>query len=139
MKEIDCAKVFAAQLKKVRPKQSKGRPGFCADPGASSSVIGVKELNRIWAIAGKRASNMERSSGRFRFASASFNSLGRAQLPLQTPRHALPMQVALGVAPADMPALLGLGALDEHSLHRDAVANRLAKRAALEGKRHADG
>ena len=132
-KEFDFQGICILSLEK-QAKQGRRRPGFCAGAGAPLCAIGVKDLNRTWARssnASKRMPQIERSSSGFRFAGAALNSLGRISLPLKTPRRALPIFIALDATQADMPALLGLNALGEHSLCADAAANRLAKRVAL--------
>lgn len=141
--EEDFSSICASDLRKIA-KQRRARPGFCADAGTAPPVIGVKELNRLWPNEAKttqRLPRLDKPNSRFRFADAACNSLGRIQLPLRAPRRVLPILAALGVAPADAPASLGLDALDEYSLYPGAVMNRLVKRAALanESRKYVDG
>ena len=89
------------QLRKKRQIQFEERPGFCIDTGASLSVIGIKELHRVWSRMKRRLPELKKSNSRFRFADASFKSLGRAKLPLQTLKHVFPILVVLEVVPAD--------------------------------------
>jgi len=75
------------------------RPGFCIDTGAPASVIGLKEVRRIANNAGKRE-KLRPSNKRFRFADATFDSLGKIFLPLATPNGSMPIYVEMDVVAA---------------------------------------
>lgn len=55
---------------------------------------------------------MEKSRRSSRFAEAAFGSLSAVELPLATPYGFLPIEVAMDVVSADIPALFGLEVLD---------------------------
>ena len=74
-----------------------------------------------------------KSSRRFRFGDSVFQSLGRISLPLTTPSGIPDKYVQMDVVSADVPALVGLDFLDNHSLMVDTVTNRLTKRVILKG------
>lgn len=112
-----------------RPSQGRLRPGFCVDTGAPTSVIGLKELRRIFNQLGRRLPILRHSPKRFQFADASFDSLGKIDLPLATPAGIQAIFVTLDVVSADVPALLGLDILDSHHFVADTVSNRLVKRS----------
>ena len=109
------------------------------DTGAPSSAIGMKELRRLSSLYGKQLFRLLRSFKQFRFAGASFTSLGRVDLPLATPSHFRPVFVTVDVVSADVPALLGLDVLEAESLVADTVLTRLTKRIVLRGLRNENG
>ena len=95
-------------------EKRKRRPvGFCVDIGAPKSVVGYKEIKRIFARQGLRLGKLENSSSRFRFADTTFQSHGQVTIPLATSPGVPPIQVPLDVVSADIPALLGLDILDK--------------------------
>lgn len=103
-------------------RKHRNRPGFCIDTGAPTSVIGIKELRRIFGKFGRRLQGLLGSDRRFRFADAVFESLGRIDLPLATPNGIPTVFLSLDVVSADVPALLGF-VLDHFSLTPDTVQN----------------
>ena len=103
------------------------RPGFCMDIGAPSSHIGLRELKRIHFAAGMKRKQLKKSKRRFRFGDSVLQSLGRTNLPLETPIGMSDKYVQMDVVSADVPALVGLDFLDYHSLLVDTVTNRLTK------------
>ena len=110
---------------------------FCTDIGAPRSVVGVKEMNRIFGALKSRAPTLNPSRNRFRFADAVYNSLGQIKLPLLTPPGQPTIDVILYVVTADIPSLLGMDLLDKESLTPCTVMNRLVKR--LPDKNSKDG
>ena len=80
--------------------------GLCVDTGAPASVVGLKELSRIFQTRGKGLPRLRRSTNRFRFADSCFNSLGQIDLPLATPSDIPPMQVTqMPYPPTSLPYL----------------------------------
>lgn len=132
---VDCTEQCVTSLSCCKGK----RPGFCVDTGAPSSVIGLKELRRIANVYGRRLIRLRKSLKRFRFADASFNSLGQVEIPLATPGHLKPIYVNLDVVSADVPALLGLDILDTESLFPDTAMNQLTKKIILDNITDQDG
>ena len=106
-------------------------PSFCIDTGAPLSVIGLKELRRVFSGIGKRLKGLRPSHRRFKFADAAYGSLGCIDLPLATPSGINTIYVSTDVVAADVPALLGLSTLDQHSLLVDTVMNKLSKREVI--------
>jgi len=104
-------------------KDKRNRPGFCIDTGAPTSVVGLTEVRRIANSARKRL-KLRSSSKRFRFADATFDSLGRVFLPLATPCGVMAIYVPIDVVAADIPALMGLDVMDQHKLYVNTVTNR---------------
>lgn len=116
----------------ITSTKGRSRPiGFCADTGAPRSVIGMKEFKRIRNQLGLRSMNIKPSKCGFKFANATYSSLGSIQLPLYTPPGIPTIIVEMEIVPADIPALLGLDVLDEHQLTVDTVFNILAKRSQI--------
>lgn len=101
---------------------------ICTDIGAPRSVIGVKQVNRIFNSQGARRPALKRSNHRFRFADSVLKSLGIVTLPLKTPHGQKTIDVELDVVATDIPALLGMDLLDRKSRTPCTVTNRLVKR-----------
>ena len=133
--DIELTSVFISKLseevKKTRSSRA-GIPGFCVDIGAPKSCIGLKELKSVFASFGRRIPQLKWSPNRFRFADTSYDSLGKASLPLATPPGKPTIFVEVDVVKADIPALLGLDVLDREFLMADTVANRLTKRGVAQ-------
>ena len=100
------------------------QPGFCIDTGAPSSVIGFKKLRRIASRSDRRLISFKR----FRFAKASFQSLGRVDISQLTPNYIPPIYVIMDIVAVDVPALLGSDIIDMHSFLPDTVLNCPRKR-----------
>ena len=98
--------VLASETKSRRPI------GLCCDTGAPKSVVGTKELNRIFSALGMHRRKLQGSHHRFRFADITFESRGRVSLTLRTPPGIPAVIVELDVVEADIPALLGMDILD---------------------------
>lgn len=105
-------------------------PAFCLDTGAPRSVIGLSEARKLANSVRKRL-RLQTSRRRFRFADATFDSLGLLSLPLATPPGIPTIFVTLDVISAEIPALLGLDILDCHSMYIDTVQNLLVKCTVL--------
>lgn len=60
--------------------------------------------------------------------------MGTTNLPLLVPAVVSYIHITLKVVPADIPALLGLDALDLHFIIADTVPNRLAKKSIHRNK-----
>lgn len=120
-------------MKQTRSTRA-GTPGFCVDIGAPKSCIGLKELKYVFRQLGRRVPNLKWSTNRYRFADTSYESLGKASLPLATPLCKLTILVEMDVVNADIPALLGLDVLDREALMADTVANRLTKRCLAQNE-----
>ena len=60
-----------------------------------------------------------KSHKKFRFADASFESLGRVKIPLVTPSGVPPVYFTLDVVSANVPVLLGMDVLDSEDLVAD--------------------
>lgn len=114
-------------------KKRCSRPGFLVDIGAPLLVVGIKEVRRIVDRERKRMKPLRRSQRQFCFAQTDFESLGVIDLPLATPPGIPTIYVTCDVILPDVPALLGLSALDAHSVTADTVSNRLIKRVFLDG------
>ena len=67
----------------------------------------------------------------FRFADATFKSLGRVDIPLATPTGVGNIYVPMDVVSADVPGLLGLDILDKYKMTHDTVCKRLVKKTVL--------
>lgn len=102
--------------------------GFCVDIGAPRSVVGLKELHRIFNKIGLRRPTLRRSNNRFRFADATYESLGITVIKLDVPINQSPVYVELDVVSADIPALMGMDVLDRESLTPCTISNQLMKR-----------
>ena len=126
-------------VKDFRRNSTYKRPGFCVDTGAPSSVIGLKELRRLPASFGRHLLRLKKSHKQFRFADASFESLGHIKIPLGTPPGVSPVYISLEVVSADVPALLGMDVLDAESLVADPCSNELKKRIVLQNIEGTDG
>lgn len=98
------------------------------DTGAPQSVIGRKELNRIFNKNGIHDVRIIPSNKSFRFVDTSFKYLGRVQIELETPLVALTVQVCLDIVQVDIPALLEMDVLDKEVLTPCLISNRLGKR-----------
>lgn len=105
------------------------------DIGAPRSVFGLKEARRIFNRIG-RSLQLRPSSRSFRFADSLYESLGVVKMPLETPPGIPSISVPLDVISADVPALLGLDVMDNHSLTPCTVSNRLIRRKVLDNKTH---
>ena len=132
--DVDATRIHVTKLSNDRHHRSSF--GFCTDIGAPKSVIGRKELNRIFAEQNMRPSSLSKSPFKnpFRFAGNTFESLVQNSIQLKTPFGVAPVYVQLDVFQADIPALLGMDVLDRESLMADTVANRLIKRTRLKHK-----
>ena len=121
---------------RIRTNGAAIYPGFCIDIGAPKSVIGRKELGKIFLQQKIRVPNIQKSevTHRFRFADKLFDSLGKVSLFLSTPKGIPPICVELDVVQADIPALLGMDILDREGLIADTVAGRLTKRVRTQSK-----
>lgn len=108
--------------------------GFCVDIGAPRSVVGTHELSRLLRHLGRQRGLLKPSINSFRFADTVYESLGTVVLPLSTPRHVRTIQVELDVVSANVPALLGLDAMDAHSVTPCTVTNSLVKRVMVNGR-----
>lgn len=80
--QIDMSKTFIESLASEL-KQSLAF-GFCVDIGAPRSVVGPKTLNCILTANGTYQRRILPSSDRFRFADATYDSLGTVVAPLFT-------------------------------------------------------
>lgn len=118
----------------VDPLDSSRPVGFCVDIGAPRSVVGELELTRLLKHLGRRRGTLRNSKNSFRFADAVYESLGTIFIPLRTPRHVKAIPVELDVVTANVPALLGLDAMDGHCLTPCTVSNTLVKRVVKNGK-----
>ena len=85
----------------------------------------------------RRRMKLRPSTKSFRFADATYKSLGRLDLPLATPNGVTNIDVTLDVVAADVPTLLGLDVLDHHCLTADTVCNELVKKTII--RRDGDG
>ena len=126
-KDVDATSIFVTKL--VDESKHRLISGFCVDIGAPKSVIGHKELKKIFSRLGRRVKKLKTSFNRFRFADTTFKSLGQVSIPLATPPGRPPISVTMDVVPVDIPPLLGLDVLDRESLIADTVANQLTKRS----------
>ena len=117
----------------INDSKVSSRPlGFCADIGAPRSVVGMKELHHIFAET-HLTSRQRKSNHSFRFGNSVHQSLGIITLPLKTPDMMKDILVDLDIVSADIPALLGLDAMDRESLTPCTVSNTLIKKAKLMG------
>lgn len=112
-----------------------GRPiGFCIDIGTPRSVIGKQELSRLLHYLGGRGRKLRPSMNSFRFVDTVYESLGTTVFPLRTTSHVDTILVKIDVVGTNVPALLGLDAMDEHSLTPCIVTNMLVQRVVKNGK-----
>lgn len=88
----------------------------------------MEEFKRIRGQIGLHNMKIRPSKCGFKFANATYSSLGSIELPLHTTPSIPTIIVNMEIVPADVPALLGLDVLDEHQLTVDTVINILAKR-----------
>ena len=128
--DVDATKIHLSRLKDAK-LMKRPLPAFCVDIGAPKSIFGRKELNRIFVSQGISLKPLLGSRNRFRFADATFKSIGRVKIPLATLPGIPAIPVTMDVVDADIPALLGLDALDKEFLVADTVANRLTKRVPV--------
>ena len=99
--EVDRLDVHAASLStEYRSKTSQTSLGFCVDIGAPRSVIGRKELTRMYNAHGIHNRHTHPSNNRSRFADAIFESLGKIHIPLKTPPGAPRVNVGLDIVSA---------------------------------------
>ena len=124
-------KVYALSFPGHAGNKPSSIPGFCVDTGAPVSVVGLQELRCIFRRAGAKPKPLRKSFKRFRFADSTFQSLGLIDLPLATPNGIPPIYITMDVVAANVPALLGLDVLDEHSLTPNTVSNELVKCSAI--------
>lgn len=117
------------RVAQLTTKTRTRRPlGFCVDIGASKSVSGREELNRILAANSSHRRRLLPSNSRFRFADAVYDSLGRISIPFLAPAGVSGLYVEMYVVAADIAALLGMDFLNKESLTPCTYSNRLIKR-----------
>lgn len=112
-----------------REKKLSQSPGFCVDTGALKPVVGARELRKMSLVYYTDFKHSGSPPNRFRFASITFESIGRVRVPLAAPNGKPPVVATLEVVPADIPVLLVVDVLDREGLVVETEANRLTKRA----------
>lgn len=131
--KVDYTEICTTSLSKHIGKG--GRPGFCVENRAPGSVVGLKESRRIFNRSG-RSLKFSPSNRSFRFADSLYESLGLVTIPLETPPGIPTIGVSLDVISADVPELLGMDVMDNHSLTPCTMSNRLIRRKVLDNKIH---
>lgn len=109
--------------------------GFRVDIGAPLSVIGKKELFPLIHHLDRQGKKLKPSLNSFRFADTVFESLGTTVLPIRTSFHVDAMIVEMDVVKEkNIPAILGLDAMDEQSLTLCIMTKTLVKLVVKHGK-----
>lgn len=118
----------------VRDPFEASRPiGFCVEIGAPRSVIGKQEVSRLLHQLCRVEKKLKLSLDSFCFADTVYESLGTTVMPLGTRRHINAILVEMYVIESNIPAFLGLDAMDEHSLTPCIMTNTLVKRVVKHG------
>lgn len=94
---------------KLSVKTSNKLFGFFVDIGAPKSVLGTKELNRIFARMGAQKTTLKTPMNRFRFADASFEFVVAKKVPLAVTYDHKPICVQTDLLMANLRAPLGMG------------------------------
>lgn len=97
-------------------------------------MIGKQKLLRLLYHLGRRKEKLKPSTNSFRFVDTVFESLGTTVLPAGNPRHVGTIFLEIGAVDANVLALLGLDAMDKHSLTPCIVTNTLVKRIVKRGR-----
>lgn len=84
-------------------------------------------MNRLFRNLGRKRRRLKHSVNSFRFAETLYQLLSTITLPLKTPGDKEPIVVELDVVKANVPALLGLDAMDTNSLIPCILTNTLVK------------
>ncbi len=105
--EVHFTNIYAASL--IRQDKSRRPFGFCVGIGAPYSVISKKQLNRILAASGTHSRTITKSYRRVRFDDTTFESIGRAKIPLWTPPSAPTTVIDLDIVVADVSRSSGHG------------------------------
>ena len=106
----------ASHSTEFRNNPSQKALGFCVDVGAPRSVIGRKELARMYIAHGIHNRHIHPPNNRFRFTDAAFKSLGKVYIPLKTPPGAPRVNVVLDIVSADIPVFLGMDIMDKEGI-----------------------
>ena len=127
---VDATHIHHSKLRTVGNNRCRR---FCVDISAPKSVIGRKELCRIFSEQNLRVPELQSTAHkhRFWFEDELFDSLGRVTHYLATQIGVPLIPVELDVVQADVPALLGMDILDREGLIADTVANCLTKRVKV--------
>lgn len=110
------------------------RPSFSVGTEALTFLVAVKEVRHVFTELGRRVRPFKLGQKRFWNADSPFDSLGKIDLPLATPRGIPTFFVKVDFVAADVPALLSLDICDEYALFADTVTNKLIKRDVLHVK-----
>lgn len=97
--------------------------GACLDTGACTSVCGRVQAEAYAKLVGFKF-NPKPSARVFRFGGVSTKSLGAIHVRIPIPGHMF-IQVHVDVVEPNVPLLIGLDALDKHSLYINNVRNLL--------------
>lgn len=97
-------------------------------------MIGKQKLSCLLKHLGRRTKKLKPSMNSFHFADTVFESVGTIVLPPRTPHRGETILFEMDVVDADVPALLRMDAMNEHSLNPCLVTNTLVKRVVKQGK-----
>ena len=114
---------------------------FCIDTGAHISCIGNKAFKNIISQTGCTAILLVKSEHNFRFGDTTMRSKGMVKHILPIPEGYPDISILLDVVNANIPALLGIDALDGKILFLDNASGHLWNRIIINRKqlRHNDG